>query len=117
MFTGKYQREKRLMNKLIAIKDRQGEAYVFYCPGCHMSHIVPVRHSAEFSTNSKKPRPVWAFNGNLDKPTFRPNFKIDWVGAEPPQRCHSIIRDGEIIYLVDSTHKLSGSRIKMKDMK
>lgn len=103
------------MSKLIEIKDKQGEAYVFYCPGCNMTHIVPTKHSLEFTMSGGKKKPVWNFNGKLDKPTFMPNFKVDWVGAEPPQRCHSIIRDGEIIYLVDSTHKLSGARVKMKD--
>jgi hypothetical protein len=103
------------MSKLIQIKDRQGEAYVFYCPGCEMNHIVPVKYEQLHASTKGKEKPVWAFNGNLDKPSFRPNFKIEWFGAEPPQRCHSIIRDGEIIFLVDSTHKLSGARVKMKD--
>jgi hypothetical protein len=103
------------MSKLVHIKDKQGEAYVFHCPGCSMAHIIPVAYAPEFSHRKGKAKPTWRFNGNMDKPTFIPSFKIEWEGAEPPQRCHSIIRDGELIYLVDSTHKLSGSRVKMKD--
>jgi hypothetical protein len=103
------------MSKLSHISDKQGEAYVFYCPGCEMSHIVPVKYASEHTHRNGKVKPTWRFNGNMDKPTFIPSFVIEWAGAEPPQRCHCIIRDGELIYLVDSTHKLSGSRIKMKD--
>lgn len=105
-----------MKSKLAVIKDSQGEAYTFYCPGCEMNHIVPVEYKGEFSTKGKKLKPIWRFNGSLDRPTFLPSFKIEWLGAKPPERCHSIIRDGEIIYLVDSTHKLSGSRVKMRDM-
>ena len=103
------------MSKLTRINDSVGEAYVFYCPGCEMTHIIPVNYTAGNESRNGKKKPTWVFNGNMDKPSFKPNFMVDWIGAEPPQRCHCIIRDGEIIYLVDTTHKLCGARVKMKD--
>jgi uncharacterized C2H2 Zn-finger protein len=105
------------MAKVIKIQDKQGEAYFFHCPGCKMNHIIPVRYSQEHTHRNGKLKPTWAFNGDLNKPSFKPAFAIDWVGTEPPQRCHCIIRDGELIYLVDTTHALSGSRVKMRDEK
>jgi hypothetical protein len=103
------------MSKIVPIKDKQGEGYFFYCPGCEMNHLVPVAYTNEHTHRKGKPKPTWRFNGDLDKPTFIPSYIIEWDGAEPPQRCHCIIRDGELIFLVDSTHKLSGSRVKMQD--
>ena len=104
------------MNRIIKIQDRVGEAYSFHCPGCEMLHMIPVRYVPQFAIANKKLKPTWRFNGNLEKPSFLPNFKIEWRGATPPQCCHCIIRDGELIFLVDSTHKLSGSRVKMAEI-
>lgn len=102
------------MEKVIRLKDSQGEAYFFYCPGCSMNHIIPVHYEPNFSKRNGKLKPVWKFSGDLRKPTFKPEFVVEWVGAEPPQSCHVIIREGWLIYLVGSTHKLSGQRVKMK---
>jgi hypothetical protein len=102
------------MSKLVKIDDSQGEAYTFYCPGCSMTHIIPVKYTPDHSMKKGRAKPTWCFNGDMDKPTFSPNFRIEWKGAEPPQMCNVIIRDGVLIYLVDSTHKLSGSRVPME---
>jgi hypothetical protein len=103
------------MAKLAEIKDKQGEGFFFYCPGCKMNHLIPVSYTTNHTHRKGKAKPVWRFNGNLDKPTFVPTFAVEWAGSEPPQRCHCIIRDGELIYLVGSTHELSGKRVKMED--
>ena len=103
------------MSKLTKITDLQGEAYVFRCPGCRMSHIIPVNYTPHYALKNRRPKPTWEFNHDMENPTFKPAFMVEWVGAEPPQRCHAIIRDGWIIYLIDSTHALSGSRVKMED--
>lgn len=104
------------MAKVAQILDKQGEAYAFQCPGCEMLHIIPVSYQTGFATRNGKPKPTWRFNGDMDKPTFYPDFKIEWRGVKPPQYCHLILREGEIIYLVETTHPLSGSRLSMKDM-
>lgn len=103
------------MSKVIKITDKQGEAYSFFCPGCDMYHMVPVSYVAEYAEHNGKAKPTFRFNGDFIKPTFWPSFKIEWKGAEPPQCCHVIIRDGELIYLIDSTHKHSGARMKMRN--
>lgn len=104
------------MAKLARIIDKQGEAYVFFCPGCSSNHLIPVRYEAGFEKRSGKKKPVWHFNDNSVWPTFKPAFVVEWVGKEPPQRCSVIIRDGVLIYLIDSTHMLAGRRINMGDV-
>ena len=103
------------MTKLTHVVDKQGEFYTFYCQGCEMTHTIPVRYNPGFEKLGLKSKPTWRFNGNLEKPTFQPSFKIEWKGTEPLQVCLSIIRDGEIIFLIESTHKHSGARMKLRD--
>jgi len=103
------------MSKVTLIRDTQGDAYVFYCLGCGMNHIVPVSYTEGHTHKCGKLKPTWDFNGDVASPTFKPAFVVEWVGAEPPQRCECIIRNGELIYLVGSTHYLSGRRVKMED--
>lgn len=104
----------RTTEKLVVLADREGEAYAFHCPGCEMTHVIPVRYTEQFKTTSGgKLKPTWRFNGDLYKPTFVPHFEITWEGAKRKQHCHVIVRDGELIYLIGSTHKLSGQRLQM----
>lgn len=106
----------KVSEKLQAFTDKEGEFVWFHCPGCNMKHIVATKYNEgheNFHTGKKKP--VWVFNGDLVKPTIKPSIMVRWVGAEPPQCCHSIIREGEQIFLIETTHKFSGTRVKMKD--
>lgn len=76
--------------------------YTFYCPGCREIHNINTR---------------WEFNGDYDKPTFSPSILVQW--DEGPMRrqmrCHSFIRDGNIQFLTDCTHDLSGKTIPLPD--
>jgi hypothetical protein len=97
--------------------------YLFYCEGCGGLHAFDDR---------------WTFNGDLDKPTFSPSLLIRsghymndhksdkcWCtyNAEHPDDpapfectiCHSFVTDGKIQYLSDSTHKLAGQTVNLKD--
>jgi hypothetical protein len=77
-----------------------GEVYLFFCPGCGYSHWV---------RNHGNPR--WDISGvENDRPTVSPSVVVDGQ-----YRCHSIIRDGRIQYLRDSTHQLSGQTKKIPD--
>jgi len=106
-----------LRMKLKKIDDVIGEAYIFWCPGCHMSHTVPVAYKEGFAEHRGKKKPVWRFNGDEGYPTFSPEIRTSWMyGTKHTdvQHCHVIIRDGELIYLVGSTHELSGKRFPMR---
>lgn len=80
------------------------ECYLFECPGCGHAHIFVVKSDRE---------PVWQFNGDLDKPTFRPSLlNRDGDGFI----CHLYITDGQIQFLGDCSHGLKGQTVKMLDI-
>jgi hypothetical protein len=79
----------------------------------------------------------WTFDGNYDKPTFSPSvlvtgghYMTGWKGPgcwctynrDHPNdlhkfecvRCHSFVRNGEIQFLSDSTHALSGRTVALE---
>lgn len=68
------------------------------CPGCGTTHAADDR---------------WKFNGDLEKPTLSPSYLAtqDWMN--PPRKCHCFIRDGQIQFCNDCTHKLNGQTVDM----
>jgi hypothetical protein len=80
--------------------------YSFQCPGCGEIH--------EVSTATRK----WAFSGTLEKPSFMPSVlvEIDFTDkARPKKICHSLVTDGRIRFLSDSTHKLACQEVELPD--
>lgn len=71
--------------------------YLFRCPGCEEFHT--------FDGN-------WAFNGDMDRPTFTPSLIVTWTD----HRCHSFVTDGRIQFLADCTHSLKGQTVDLPDM-
>lgn len=98
------------MAKVMEWNAGSGE-YAFYCEGCGNHHLV----------FTKKPNQVgakWEFNGNKDKPTFTPSILIRIEYLDPHRRpfiCHSFVKDGNIQYLNDCTHKLAGKTVPLSD--
>jgi len=78
-----------------------------HCSGCNSTHVLDKR---------------WAFNGDLDKPTFGPvdggSFSLLVTGGPPDARtiCHSYIKDGMIQFLGDCTHSLKGQIVPLDDI-
>ena len=69
----------------------------FFCPGCNDPHTI---------------NDTWAFDGNYDKPTFKPSIKT-WHDGNPAEGipaycCHSYIKEGRIEFLSDCTHESAG---------
>ena len=84
---------------------QEEERVVFMCPGCEIGHGVYVRRK------EGNPGPVWGFNNDFEKPTLTPSILIYAAGNRP--RCHSFVRDGNIEFLGDCTHKLAGQTIPL----
>ena len=78
--------------------------YSFFCPGCKTYH---------FANTNPKYGGAWTFNGNEEKPTFRPSFLVGARGEVP--RCHSFITDGNIQFLSDCDHELKGKTVELPD--
>lgn len=91
--------------KLMTIaREGQTVGYAFFCPGCEEVH-------AYYTVNWRN-NPVWAFNGNLEKPTFTPSLLFQ----EPPtKRCHLFMTGGVIQFLADSSHKLAGQSVEIPE--
>lgn len=103
-----------------------GDHYAFFCPGCKTWHSVGKG---------------WTFNKDFEYPTFSPSILVrsgckaphfnkdkdscwctynaerESAGENPSifncQLCHSYITNGEICFLSDSTHELSGRTVRL----
>ena len=52
----------------------------------------------------------WNFNGDFEKPTFRPSMKNVTTGE------HFFVTDGKIQYLSDCRHEMAGKTVDMIDV-
>ncbi|WP_404711473.1 DUF6527 family protein [Sphingomonas sp. MMS24-J13] len=106
---------KLLSPILKEVTDSAGGLYLWiYCPGCESEHSLRIR--TPHGDN-------WSWNGNADRPTFRPSLLVRTCRAvdpsfvpepgDPPEVCHSYIIDGRIQFLADSTHALAGQTIDL----
>lgn len=88
------------LNVLWTINRSDGEfyAFAFHCPGCQRMHQI---------------NRTWEFNEDLIRPTFSPSYLCQIPTGPDQFRCHSYIRDGEIQFLPDSTHSLSGQTVPL----
>lgn len=110
-------------------------AWRIKCPGCKVSHIFTTGFLDEASRNLKierrkkvfgekphQPCPIWTFNGDIEKPTFRASMLSDRTLSLPhgkdvkPMRCHSFVTDGKIQFLDDCTHELRGQTVDLLDI-
>ena len=101
---------KQVSPYLCSLEDSHSHTkFGFYCLGCKSLHLLRIRPA---------PSPSWEFNGNLDRPTFRPSVLINLPGDEdfPTEVCHSFVTDGSIQYLSDSTHEFSGQTILLPEL-
>jgi len=109
--------------------------FLFWCPGCQEAHGV-------WTTRRNTCNAIWSFDGNMEKPTFNPSLLLrytktptvdpvtqDWTRGpdgkyltKPDGKlfgaidvvCHSFIRAGQIQFLPDCTHALSGKTVPME---
>ncbi|CCF19162.1 conserved protein of unknown function [Pseudorhizobium banfieldiae] len=97
---------------------------MFWCPGCDGAHQIRV---------GEGDGPGWSWNGDPERPTFRPSILVQ--GHEPltdeeheaimsgkvngvqTRRivCHSFVTDGKIQFLNDCTHELAGQTVDLPD--
>ena len=82
----------------------------FFCPGCQDVHVV----------NSAPSGPRWTYNGNPERPTFSPSILVtcNWSKLDQSDKdeiCHSFVRDGQIQFLGDCTHKLAGQTVEVPE--
>jgi hypothetical protein len=101
----------KFMKAVDSWNEKQGDTYLFQCPGCDCSHRIATTLGKRING------PTWTFNGDLDKPTISPSLRVRWNYGEDqkPQVCHSFIKDGMIQYLGDCTHHLKGQTVELPE--
>lgn len=89
--------------------------YMIYCPACRHGHLFYTEKAP------KGKRPVWDFNGNVEKPTFKPSLLVYTPkhsdGTPQKTICHSYVTDGKIRYLNDCAHDMKGKTVDLPDEK
>lgn len=83
--------------------------YYFYCPACDERHGYTVIDGDE-----AEGKIGWAFDGNLETPTFSPSLQL--LTAERKTTCHLHVRAGMIEYCGDAPHAMAGERVPMVDL-
>jgi len=106
------------------LRGAEGGVMLFFCPGCNCAHGPAV---------GKGEGPRWAWNGDVDRPTFTPSILVRWTLWEPAVTsdnleqfkeapweqhkvhhcCHSFVTDGKIAFLGDCTHALAGQTVDL----
>lgn len=94
----------KLLRPVLPNNPRTTPDFVWFCPGCRCGHGVWI------TIPNPQTGATWKFSGTIDSPTFEPSFLI---GAGTPAVCHSIVSNGIIHFLPDSTHSLSGQSVPM----
>lgn len=104
----------KLSNYLVktGLADYLNQSYfVHWCPACMEMHGFAV----------EQPQPngaQWAFDGNLDQPTFNPSMNIS-IGPWPDgrmERCHYFLHGGKLMFCEDSTHALAGQIVPLPEV-
>lgn len=80
----------------------RGGGLLFHCPGCDRKHMVTTEPGSALG--------CWTFNGDYDRPTFRPSLVVRGTGT----LCHSFVTDGQIEFLSDSQHALAGQTVALR---
>jgi hypothetical protein len=83
----------------VSSKLRRGEGrYFHWCPGCEEMHPLP---------------DTWRFDGDLESPTFHPNFRHSWGDNAI---CHYNLLGGVLWFCADCTHDLAGLKVPLPDL-
>lgn len=119
--------------------DKGGVYLTYYCQGCEEAHQVKVVAGGH-------PGPCWRWNGSVDSPTFEPSVLVRGVAAPDGRdcmtdaeeteydaiyaaggreavfksrfgkTCHTFIRNGQVQFLGDCTHKFAGQTVPLPEL-
>lgn len=96
----------------------QGGAFLynqlwFYCPGCKHAHAFHMDGDANV-------RPMWSFDGDLDKPSVTPSLRV--FTSQPQEDgtlvektlCHLVLTKGILNFQSDCPHALRNQNVPME---
>lgn len=98
------------MAKVVHRFDAKGVlmGYAIFCPACGHGHIFNIARDGYSG-------PDWEFNGNFEKPTFKPSMLV-FVTLDNGKRktlCHSFVTNGRIQFLDDCAHAMKGQTVDL----
>lgn len=90
--------------------------FLYWCDGCETLHVCTIL--------PEQGRPHWDWNGSLETPTLSPSV-LNRTGravdpafvpesGDPPEVCHTFIRNGVVEFLADCTHALAGQSVPLR---
>lgn len=100
------------MARAIRVNNEQGHphGWKILCPACHRYHVFSTEEPNENGAR-------WTFNGDRDKPTFKPSMlERDGYGATA-RVCHSSVREGRIHFHMDCTDEFAVQTLDLPDAK
>lgn len=80
---------------------------MIFCPACKSGHLFYTNYPGQ-------PKCNWTFNGNTEKPTFKPSMLVHPHNTQ--KKCHSFVTDGKIKFLPDCTHDMKGKTVDLPDV-
>jgi hypothetical protein len=107
------------MGQVSSVLRRATGCYMHWCPGCEEMHSLP---------------DGWAFDGNIESPTFSPSFKHeglkqifadgrwtgewerDAAGSPIPFICHYVLTAGILNFCNDCTHALAQKAVPLPNL-
>lgn len=100
------------MGQVSRVLRRSTTGYLHWCPACEEMHQLPDAG--------------WTFDGNLERPTFRPSFKhesrdpklqgLDSPWKHSPHVCHYNLVGGVLMFVGDCTHAYAGKSVPLPDL-
>lgn len=110
--------DKKDTKKLWVLNESDGgQQIAFHCQGCNGLHSYIVKmgeKTAKYRKDNGLNIVEWSFNGDMDKPTFKPSLLYFKSDTQP--RCHLFLTDGKISYCSDSEHRLAGQTVDLVDI-
>lgn len=76
--------------------------WIIRCPGCGYPHLFDER---------------WTFNGDVERPTFRPELTVGPIGGGKIPHCRSLVTDGRVLFLDGTSHHLLGREVDLPDVR
>lgn len=92
------------VHKVILENNGPVVGHMIFCPACDCGHL--------FYTTQLPGKPCWQFNGDFDKPTFRPSMLVNADRKNGP-RCHSHVTEGKIEFCPDCDHNMAGTTVEL----
>lgn len=99
------------MSKIYIHDNATSQRLVFFCPACQSEH------RAQVVVKQGGSGPVWDWNGSDEEPSLAQTFSltVDNLTGSAPYVCKSVITEGQIKFLPDSTHEMAGQTSPLPD--